>query len=63
VDQAKVVAIIDMDTPTIDEFIYVIFEHIIYYYKLIRKYTKIIAPLEKLLKNHHRFIWTQKWKE
>jgi hypothetical protein len=63
VDQAKVVAIIDMDTPTIVEFIYVNFDHISYYYKLIREYTKIITPLEKLLKNHQRFIWTQKWQE
>jgi len=55
VDPTKIVVIVSLPPPTTMKQLHTLFIHTGYYQNFIKRYAKIIVPMEKLLKNDAKF--------
>ena len=59
VDTAKIAIIVNLQPPSSVKQLRTVLGHTGYYKKFIKGYAQIIAPMEKLLKDDAKFIWTE----
>jgi hypothetical protein len=59
VDLSKIVIIVDLPSPTSVRQLRTALGHTRYYRKLIKGYSKITTPMEKLLKKDCQFQWSE----